>query len=122
MLIAKRARTPEIMDGSDFTPAELSKNLADIWLYHRLTGGISALLRAIEPLTHGLAPAVRLSALDVGAGSADVASRVASWLDRRGFSEWPPREVAAPGASIAARPTPGRCRTATPRSTSPTRA
>jgi len=85
MLIAQRALTPEIMDGSDFTPAELSKNLADIRLYHRLTGGLAALLRAIGALTRGIPEGGRLSALDVGAGSADIASLVASWMAHRGF-------------------------------------
>jgi SAM-dependent methyltransferase len=92
MLIAERARTPEIMDGADFTPAELSGNLADIWLYHRFTGGLATLLDAIEDLARDLPRNSPLSALDVGAGSADVAASVASRLKARGFI---PRVIAS---------------------------
>src|SRR5712691_3360755 len=85
MLIARRALTPEIMDGSDFTSAELSKNLAEIRFYHRITGGLAALLSALGELTRDIPPRGRLSALDVGAGSADVASVVETWMGHRGF-------------------------------------
>lgn len=92
MFFADRSRTPEIMDGENFTPAELRSNLADLERYNRLTGGIDGILSAFGALTRDLTAGDRVSILDVGAGSADAACSVAAWALRRG---WRPRVVAS---------------------------
>jgi len=91
MTITRRSRALEIMDGSAFTSAELSANLADLERYHRITGGYRVLVSTLRRMTSGLPRGSRLSILDVGAGSADLALRVSAWARRSG---WRPRVVA----------------------------
>lgn len=92
MLFPVRARTPEIMDGADFTPAELHSNLDDLARYSRITGGASIILSRLASMARALPRGARLSILDIGAGGADIAGRVDRWARLRGFS---PRIVAA---------------------------
>jgi SAM-dependent methyltransferase len=85
MCPSQRIRTPEIMDGEDFTPAELEGNIADLTLYARLTGTSSIIERSFDRMTWRVAAGRRLSVLDVGAGSADAAAPLGKWARRRGF-------------------------------------
>ena len=91
MILAGRSRALEIMDGSDFTPAELGRNLLDLELYNRITGGTALIVSSLGSITGGLEAGRPVSILEIGAGSADIACDVAAWASRRG---WRPRLVA----------------------------
>ncbi len=79
------------MDGDDFSRAELERNLSDLARYHRCTGGLRRLLRALRAMTQGFRLGAGIAILDVGAGGGDVARGVASWARRQG---WVPTVVA----------------------------
>jgi len=91
MHLPGRSHIPEIMDGDDFSRAELERNLSDLARYHRCTGGLRRLLRALRAMTQGFRPGAGIAILDVGAGGGDVARGVASWARRQG---WVPTVVA----------------------------
>jgi len=91
MILATRSRALEIMDGADFTREELSRNLLDLELYNRITGGTALILSSLDSIVGGLEAGRSVSILEIGAGSADVACDVAAWASRRG---WRPRLVA----------------------------
>ncbi|MBI3448133.1 MAG: methyltransferase domain-containing protein [Acidobacteria bacterium] len=92
MLFPVRARTPEIMDGTAFTAAELDHNLADLGRYSRLTGGARVVVSRLADLARDLPSGGELRVLDVGAGGGDIAHQVSAWARRRGLV---PRIVAS---------------------------
>jgi ubiquinone/menaquinone biosynthesis C-methylase UbiE len=84
---AERSCEVELMDGADYTPAEMIDNLADLRRVNRYLGGRRALTRHLFPMIQrvwdeGRRP-VRL--LDVGAGSADIPARIVTWARSRGI-------------------------------------
>ena len=84
---AERSHEAELMDGADYTPAELLENLADLRRVNRYLGGQRALTRHLFPMiqTVWTAGLRRIRLLDVGAGSADIPSRIVSWARGRGI-------------------------------------
>jgi 2-polyprenyl-3-methyl-5-hydroxy-6-metoxy-1,4-benzoquinol methylase len=90
MSLTSRCSAAEIMDGENFTPPELEGNLADLARYNRLTGGVSAIRRALGEIAGQGRRSAPLLLLDVGAGAADIAAAIAS----RPLGGLPPRVLA----------------------------
>ena len=67
---AERSREPELMDGADYTAAEMIENLADLRRVNRYLGGQRALTRHLFPMiqTVWATGPRRVRLLDVGAG------------------------------------------------------
>jgi len=84
---AERSRESELMDGSDYTAAEMIDNLADLRRVNRYLGGRRALTRHLFPMIETVWAAGRrpVRLLDVGAGSADIPARIVSWARGRGI-------------------------------------
>ncbi len=81
---AERSRESELMDGADYTAAEMIENLADLRRVNRYLGGRRALTRRLFPMIEALGLR-RVSLLDVGSGSADIPERIVSWARKRGI-------------------------------------
>ena len=81
---AERSREAELMDGADYTAAELIENLADLRRVNRYLGGQRALTRHLFPMIEA-AGLRRVRLLDVGAGSADIPAQIVSWARSRGI-------------------------------------
>jgi hypothetical protein len=84
---AERSREAELMDGADYTAAEMVENLADLRRVNRYLGGRRALTRHLFPMIQTVWAASRrkIRMLDVGAGSADIPARIVSWARGRGI-------------------------------------
>ena len=84
---AERSREAELMDGADYTAAEMIENLADLRRVNRYLGGQRALTRHLFPMiqTVWATGPRRVRLLDVGAGSADIPARIVSWARGRGI-------------------------------------
>src|SRR5262245_35603784 len=84
---AERCREAELMDGADYTAAEMIENLADLRRVNRYLGGRRALTRHLFPMiqTVWATGRRRVRLLDVGAGSADIPARIVSWARARGI-------------------------------------
>ncbi len=78
---AERSKEAELMDGADYTAAELIENLADLRRVNRYLGGQGALTRHLFPMiqTVWATSRRRVRLLDVGAGSADIPARIVEW-------------------------------------------
>jgi hypothetical protein len=81
---AERSNEAELMDGADYTDAELIENLADLRRVNRYLGGQRALTRHLFPMIEATGRR-RVSLLDVGSGSADIPARIVSWARGRGI-------------------------------------
>jgi SAM-dependent methyltransferase len=81
---AERSNEAELMDGADYTDAELIENLADLRRVNRYLGGGRALTRHLFPMIEALGRR-RVSLLDVGSGSGDIPARIVSWARGRGI-------------------------------------
>jgi SAM-dependent methyltransferase len=85
---AQRSSEAELMDGTDYAPAELIENLADLRRVNRYLGGVGALTRRLFPMILLMIRATgrkRVSLLDVGSGSADIPMRIVGWARDRGI-------------------------------------
>jgi ubiquinone/menaquinone biosynthesis C-methylase UbiE len=83
---AERSAEAEMMDGADYTSAEMIENLADLRRVNRYLGGRRAMTRHLFPMIQKLwdEGQRRIRLLDVGSGSADIPARIVSWArDRR---------------------------------------
>jgi hypothetical protein len=81
---AERSNEAELMDGADYTDAELIENLADLRRVNRYLGGQRALTRHLFPMIEAIGRR-RISLLDVGSGSGDIPARIVSWARGRGI-------------------------------------
>src|SRR5262249_32513053 len=81
---AERGNEAELMDGADYTAAELIENLADLRRVNRYLGGEGALTRHLFPMIEATGRS-RIRLLDVGTGSADIPARVVEWARNRGI-------------------------------------
>src|SRR5262249_61113465 len=83
---AERSREAELMDGADYTAAEMIENLADLRRVNRYLGGRRALTRHLFPMIQtAWATGLRRGwLLDVGAGGGDNPAGVGSWGRGRG--------------------------------------
>src|SRR5262245_27619586 len=84
---AERSREAELMDGADYTAAEMIEKLADLRRVTRYLGGRRALTRHLFPMIQTVwsTGMRRVRLLDVGAGSADIPARIVSWARGRGI-------------------------------------
>jgi ubiquinone/menaquinone biosynthesis C-methylase UbiE len=83
---AARSTRPELIDGTDYTPAEFDDSLADLRRVNKYLGGKRALARHLFPLIEAVAARERaVSLLDVGTGSADIPAFVVEWARGRGI-------------------------------------
>lgn len=84
---AERSREAELMDGADYTDAELIENLADLRRVNRFLGGRRALTRHLFPMiqTVWAMGRRRIRLLDVGSGSADIPAHIVTWARGRGI-------------------------------------
>src|SRR5215468_10745629 len=84
---AERSREAELMDGADYTSAEMIENLADLRRVNRYLGGRRAITRHLFPMIQTLwaRGARRVRLLDVGAGSADIPARIVDWARGHGI-------------------------------------
>ncbi len=73
----------ELMDRLDASPAELSRNLADIARLNRI-GATQTIQRHVAPFLARLAAGETLRILDVGTGAADIPLALARWARRHG--------------------------------------
>jgi hypothetical protein len=78
---AERSTESELMDGADYTSAEMIENLADLRRVNRYLGGRRAMTRHLFPMIQRLwaEGRRRIRLLDVGAGSADIPTCIVSW-------------------------------------------
>jgi SAM-dependent methyltransferase len=81
---AERSNEAELMDGADYTDAELIENLADLRRVNRFLGGERALTRHLLPMIEATGRR-RIRLLDVGSGSADIPARIVDWACGRGI-------------------------------------
>jgi len=81
---AERSNEAELMDGVDYTAAELIENLADLRRVNRYLGGQGALTRHLFPMIEATGRR-RIRLLDVGSGSADIPARIVEWARNRGI-------------------------------------
>ncbi|MGH9755558.1 MAG: methyltransferase domain-containing protein [Blastocatellia bacterium] len=81
---AERSREAELMDGADYTDAEMIENLADLRRVNRYLGGRRALTRHLFPMIEATGRR-RIRLLDVGSGSADIPARIVDWARGRGI-------------------------------------
>lgn len=72
---------PEILDGRDYTPAELSANFRDIRRVNRYLGGTRLTRWALAPM---LRPGGEYRLLDLGTGSADIPGAIHRWAQEGG--------------------------------------
>jgi len=84
LLVPPRRPSREFLDETDLDPGEMARSLADLDLVNAALGSARVFERLLErPIrSEGGAPA---TILDVGAGSATVASDLARRLERRGL-------------------------------------
>lgn len=84
---AERSREAELMDGADYTVAEMIENLADLRRVNRYLGGQRALTRHLFPMiqTVWATGRRRVRLLDIGSGSADIPARIVDWARERGI-------------------------------------
>lgn len=84
---AERSREAELMDGADYTEAEMIENLADLRRVNRYLGGGRALTRHLFPMiqTVWATSRRRVRLLDIGSGSADIPARIVDWARGRGI-------------------------------------
>jgi SAM-dependent methyltransferase len=73
----------ELMDRLDASPAELSRNLADIARLNRI-GAARTIQRHVAPFLARLGAGETLRVLDVGTGAADIPLALARWARRQG--------------------------------------
>lgn len=81
---AERSNQPELIDGADYSAAELVGSLADIRRVNRWLGGTAALTKHLFPLIRQTGQR-RIRLLDVGTGSADIPAVVVEWGRRQGI-------------------------------------
>ncbi|MGH9769244.1 MAG: methyltransferase domain-containing protein [Blastocatellia bacterium] len=81
---AERSNEAELMDGADYTAAELVENLADLRRVNRYLGGQGALTRHLFPMIEATGRR-RIRLLDAGSGSADIPARIVEWARNRGI-------------------------------------
>lgn len=79
-----RRDQPELMDGTDLDPAELTENLRDIRRVNRLLGGTSIILRHLPTILDSVPHARSITLLDLATGSADIPVAISAWAKRRG--------------------------------------
>jgi hypothetical protein len=84
---AERSNEAELMDGADYTSAEMIENLADLRRVNRYLGGRRALTRHLFPMIQKVwaESRRRVRLLDVGSGSADIPACIVSWARARGI-------------------------------------
>ncbi len=80
----KRTLTPELLDAEDWTAPQIDTALADLRRINRYFGGISTMTAILERVA-AAANVRRLSLLDVGGASGDVAFGAQQRLRRRGI-------------------------------------
>ena len=83
MFTPKRIYEEELLDAGEGTDDDVAENLSDLRRINRLLGGTSVVLKALAG-SFSAKGGERLSLLDVGTGSADIPSAVASWCRSRG--------------------------------------
>lgn len=81
--LSSRARSPELMDDLSIDGAELTETLAQLRRINHLLGAAWPTLEGVSRLWHRAGRPARLSLLDVGAGSGDVAELLLPWAERR---------------------------------------
>jgi len=79
------SREREMLDGDDFTDAELLGNLADLRRINHWLGGVWLTLNGLDRLAQGVAAGSPLTILDVATGGADIPQSMRRWALRRGF-------------------------------------
>jgi ubiquinone/menaquinone biosynthesis C-methylase UbiE len=78
----KRTEEAELLDGLDWSPAELAQNFRDIERVNRLLGGIHLTVGALARQAEPIDGSQDLSVLDVGTGSADIPVGIVQWARR----------------------------------------
>jgi len=81
----KRILTPELLDTDSGSPAEISGALADLRLVNRWFGGVDTMCELVRDVARRTRR-TKLSLLDVGGASGDVAVKVAARLKREGVA------------------------------------
>jgi hypothetical protein len=81
----KRSSTPELLDTDAGSPSEIAGSLADLRRINRYFGSATTLTHLLRRVA-GKSRSPRLSLLDVGAASGDLATNVAARLQSRGIS------------------------------------
>src|SRR5262249_44013416 len=81
-----RADRPELLDGDEWSKAELRANLRDIRRVNRLGGGTAAIIDELTALGAWLPADRGVAVLDLATGSADIPLAVVRWAERRGRS------------------------------------
>jgi ubiquinone/menaquinone biosynthesis C-methylase UbiE len=74
----------ELIDGVDYTAAELLASLSDLRRINRFLGGRRALFKHLLPMIDSLGQS-RIRLLDLGTGSADIPIALVKWARRRGL-------------------------------------
>ena len=83
--LSSRADDPELMDEPAVEPAELVESLDQLRLINRLLGAAWPTIEGIHRLWEQAGCPKRLSLLDIGTGSGDIADHILKWADRRGL-------------------------------------
>jgi 2-polyprenyl-3-methyl-5-hydroxy-6-metoxy-1,4-benzoquinol methylase len=78
-----RSNETEIMDGSDYDPAELIESLGDLRRINRWLGGKRALAKHLFRMIKA-SGRQQIRLLDVGTGSADIPEMIVDWARARG--------------------------------------
>jgi SAM-dependent methyltransferase len=100
-----RSDAVELMDGNEFTAAELDANFRDIQRVNRWFGGTSAILGALPDFVP--AGAKTLTLLDIATGAADIPIAIQGWSATRGLAveitatDIEPKMLALASAQIA---------------------
>ena len=81
----RRSTEKEMMDLPDNPPAVLEEDLKNLRMLNRYLGGYRCAERGIQRIVEQ-ENWTQFSLLDVGAGSADVASRIVHWSRRKGIA------------------------------------
>jgi SAM-dependent methyltransferase len=79
-----RVDRPELLDGDEWSRAELRANLRDIRRVNRLGGGTAAVVDELTALGGRLPDDREVAVLDLASGSADIPLAVVRWADRQG--------------------------------------